>query len=122
VPKKETEFFDVGLLEWKPVEGCKGVYEKILSFDEETGSYTRLLKYEPGTETDETLQHDFYEEVYIIKGDLTDKRLGKTFTEGMYAVRHPGMKHGPYKSEKGFLAIEIRYYGFKRKRDSCSVR
>lgn len=119
MPKKETELFDVDLLgwrTWKPVEGCpEGVYEKILSFDEETGAYTRLLKYEPGAETNEVLQHDFYEEVYVIKGDLTDKRLGKTFTEGMYAVRQPGMKHGPYKSQKGFLTIEIRHYGFKRK-------
>lgn len=118
MPKKEIEFFDVGLLDWKPIEGYpKGVYEKILSFDEETGAYTRLLRYEPGVEIRDVLEHDFCEEVFILKGDLTDKRMGKTFTEGMYAVRQPRMKHGPYVSQRGFLAIEVRYYGFKRKRE-----
>lgn len=116
MPKKETEFFDAGLLEWKLIEGYpEGAYEKILSFDEETGAYTRLLKIEPGVEIREVLEHDFCEEVFIVKGDLTDKRIRKTFTEGMYACRQPGMKHGPYISHRGFLAIEVRYYGFKRK-------
>lgn len=116
MPKKQMEFFDVDLLEWKPVKGYpEGICEKILSFDEETGAYTRLLRIEPGIEIKGVLEHDFCEEVFIIKGDLTDKRISKTFTKGMYACRLPGMKHGPYISHGGFIAVEVRYYGFKRK-------
>lgn len=118
MPKKEMEFFDVDLLQWRPLKRySEGVYEKILSFDEKTGAYTRLLKIEPGFELKELLLHDFCEEVFIIKGDLTDKRIGKTFIEGMYACRQPGMKHGPYISHGGLLAFEVRYYGFKGKQE-----
>src|SRR5215467_6373109 len=71
----------------------EGIVQQILSRDPETGSYTRLLHFEPGTDSSPngTLTHDFWEEVYIVQGDLTDLRLGTTFTAGMYACRPPGM-------------------------------
>ena len=110
MPKKEMEFFDVGRIPWKRVVGVVGVKEKVLSRDPESGSYTRILKLERGAEIPQLLQHDFWEEVYIIKGSLTDKRKKRTFTKGMYACRPPGMKHGPYVSKSGFLGVEMRYY------------
>ena len=116
------EFFDVDKISWKPLkptagyEGVSGVYEKILSIDEETGFYTRLIKYEPGLDTNETFQHEFWEEVYIPKGGLIDKHLNQTFTEGMYACRPPGMKHGPYSAPLGCVSLEIRYYDGRTKR------
>lgn len=109
--KKEQEFFNVDQLPWHPVDGYPpGCYEKILSADEETGDYTRLLRFAPDVETYETLQHDFYEEVYILKGSLIDKRTGDVYTSGMYACRPPGMKHGPYKAREEFVALEVRFY------------
>lgn len=109
--KGEREFFDVEQVPWRPVAGYPdGCYEKILSVDEATGAYTRLLRFDPGVETYETLRHDFWEEVYILQGGLIDKRDGKAYTAGMYACRPPGMEHGPYKAPVGFLALEIRYY------------
>ena len=113
--RENKEFFDTDLLPWNKIG--EGVYEKILSKDEETGAYTRLLKIEPGGKIEGILTHDFCEEVYIIKGSLVDKTLNKKFTAGMYAYRNPGMKHGPYESPDGFLAIEIRYYGMKKKEE-----
>lgn len=110
MPKKEMEFFEVSKIPWKPAAGMVGVKEKILSRDPESGSYTRILKLDRGAEIPQLLSHDFWEEVYIIQGSLTDKRKERTFTKGMYACRPPGMKHGPYVSRSGFLAIETRYY------------
>ncbi|BBD72126.1 hypothetical protein HS1genome_0515 [Sulfodiicoccus acidiphilus] len=106
--RENKEFFDTSTLEWRKV--TEKVYEKILSKDEETGSYTRLLRIEPGGKIEQAQEHPFYEEVYIIKGSLTDLSLNKTFMEGMYAFRNPGMRHGPYVSESGCLTIEFRYY------------
>jgi len=109
--KMEMEFSDADMIPWRPVEGFqKGVYEKILSLDEETGSYTRLLKFDPGVETKETLVHDFWKEVYILRGSLIDLGKGQTFVEGYYACRPPGMKHGPYRVPMGCTTLEIRYY------------
>ena len=116
MPKKEMEFFDVDKIPWRSVKDVPGAWEKILSIDEETGSYTRILKFEPGVETYETLQHDFWEEVYILRGGLIDKgKGGQVFTEGMYACRPPGMKHGPYLVPIGCITLEMRYYKSKQR-------
>ncbi|MEW6425660.1 MAG: cupin domain-containing protein [Bacillota bacterium] len=110
--KPELEFFDPDLnLGWRQVEGAQaGIIEKILSRDPETGSYTRLLKFPPGMTTNEVLVHDFWEEVYILKGSLIDLNKKETYTEGMYACRPPGMKHGPYSIPFGCTTLEMRYY------------
>jgi hypothetical protein len=109
--KPELEFFDTEMVQWKPVPGSQaGVFEKILSRDEETGSYTRLLKFSPGLRLQDTLVHDFWEEVFILEGALVDRAKGKTFTRGMYACRPPGMVHGPYDIPFGCVTLETRYY------------
>jgi hypothetical protein len=112
VPKPELEFFDHDLnIGWRQVEGAQeGIIEKILSVDPETGDYTRLLKFPPGMTTTETLVHDFWEEVYILKGSLTDIKKKETYVEGFYACRPPGMLHGPYEIPNGCMTLEIRYY------------
>jgi hypothetical protein len=61
-------------------------------------------------ETDQELVHDFWEEVYIIKGSLYDIQKKETYVEGYYACRPPGMIHGPYKIPNGCMTIEFRYY------------
>ncbi|OLN32647.1 cupin domain-containing protein [Desulfosporosinus metallidurans] len=110
--KPELEFFDHDLnIGWRQVEGAlDGIIEKILSLDPETGSYTRLLKFPPGITTNETLIHDFWEEVYILKGSLTDLKKKETYIEGMYACRPPQMTHGPYNIPSGCMTLEIRTY------------
>jgi anti-sigma factor ChrR (cupin superfamily) len=108
VPKKELEFFDPSDLAWRRPEGYpEGVTELIITEDKEAGTFTRLLKFEPGTETTKTLQHDCWEEVYIIEGGLICN--GEVYTKGMVAVRPPGMKHGPFKAPVGALTFEVHY-------------
>jgi hypothetical protein len=111
MPKPEYEFHSPQS-EWRPAGGeADGIWEQILSSDPDTGDYTRLLRFEPGADSSPngTLTHDFWEEVFIVEGDLTDLRLGETFTSGMYACRPPGMPHGPWRSEQGVLMLETRY-------------
>lgn len=98
--------------EWRRPPGLQseGIVEQILSRDAASGSYTRILRFEPGADTsrDGVQVHDFWEEVYIVSGDLTDLRLREAFTAGMYACRPPGMPHGPWRSEGGAVMIEFR--------------
>ena len=110
--KPELEFFDHDIsIGWRQVEGTEdGIIEKILSHDPETGDYSRLLKFPPGLVTSDLLVHDFWEEVYILKGFLKDINKKEVYTEGMYACRPPGMKHGPYEIPEGCMTIELRYY------------
>ena len=116
MPKPEREFFSHEHLSWDPVDasptagaGGAGVYQKILSRDPETGDVTRLLRFDPGVETGDSIAHDFWEEVWIVAGSLIDLGKGQTFTAGMYACRPPGMVHGPYRVPDGCTTFEIRY-------------
>ena len=117
MPKPEFEFFRPDDIPWEPVLGSptagvggKGIYQKVLSRDAETGDVTRLLKLEAGVETAYVMTHDFWEEVWILEGEQIDLTTNQTFTAGMYACRPPGMKHGPVRIPRGCLVLEFRYY------------
>ncbi|HWE62128.1 MAG TPA: cupin domain-containing protein [Chloroflexota bacterium] len=109
MPRPELEFHRPDAV-WQPTDR-PGIWTQMLSLDPETGDYTRLLRYEPGvdTSTQGTRVHDYWEEVLILDGDLTDLRLNETFTAGMYACRPPGMPHGPWRTDGGVLMLEISY-------------
>ena len=116
MPKPEREFFRPDTIPWEPVVGSAtggaggpGIEQKILSLDPDTGDVTRLLRFQAGVQTTETIAHDFWEEVWILEGGLTDLGKQQTFTAGMYACRPPGMVHGPYRVERGCVTLEIRY-------------
>jgi hypothetical protein len=101
---------------WTPVAGSPGagaggcgIAEKVLSRDPDTGDVTRLLRFEAGVQTADTIAHDFWEEVWILEGELIDLGLRQAFTAGMYACRPPGMRHGPYRAPSGALLFETRY-------------
>lgn len=109
--KQELEICDTDLIgEWREVKGSEpGIMEKILAYDPETGNYTRLLKFPPGTRTKGTLNHDFCEEVFIVEGYLTDLEKKITMKTGYYGCRPVGMLHGPYDIPLGCTTMEIRY-------------
>lgn len=114
--KPEYEFFDPltsAAHKWTPVagDGSGGLEEMILSRDDGSDDHSRLLRFAPGTDTSPNgvLTHDTWEEVWVIQGELTDLRLGQTFTAGMYACRPPGMEHGPWRSDTGCMTFEVRY-------------
>ncbi len=110
--KPELEFFDPTCLAEQLVGGIAGLTERILSYDPETGDYTRMLQFAPGTDTSPmgVQQHDFWEEVWILEGSFHDLSLNRTFGAGMYACRPPGMPHGPWRSANGCRTLEMRYY------------
>jgi hypothetical protein len=110
--KPELEFFDTATVAWTAVQpGVPGLTERLLASDPSTGTATRMLRFEPGTDTSPlgVVTHDFWEEVYIVSGDLHDLTLDEVFTEGMYACRPPGMRHGPWRSMEGCVTFEVRY-------------
>ena len=88
-----------------------GLFERILASESVTGVATRLLRFDPGTNTSAAgvQVHDFWEEVYIVEGALHDLTLGQTFHTGDYACRPPGMPHGPWTAAQGCMTFEVRY-------------
>jgi hypothetical protein len=88
-----------------------GLFERILASDPRTGVATRILRFEPGTDTSAAgpQVHPFWEEVYILEGSLHDLTLDETFPSGTYACRPPGMPHGPWRAPDGCVTFEVRY-------------
>jgi hypothetical protein len=113
MPKAEREFFPVSAVEWTPAQAglVPGLFERILATDPERGVATRMLRFDPGTDTSAAGPqiHDFWEEVYILEGSLHDLTLNQTFPAGSYACRPPGMAHGPWLAQAGCLTFEVRY-------------
>jgi hypothetical protein len=110
--KPELEFGAVEDVAWTPVPGGPaGLDERILAPDEGRGVATRMLRFLPGVDTSANgvLRHDFWEEVFILEGELVDLTLGQTFGPGSYACRPPGMPHGPWVSPGGCVTFEVRY-------------
>jgi hypothetical protein len=121
VNKAHDEFHTLDMEQgWEVPAGYpRGIQQKILSgaLDEASkrGSRTRLLRFAPGTYTTEPFVHTYWEEVFLISGDLTvgnDKqgKGGKGFAPFTYACRPPGAYHGPFRSDKGCLLLEIHYF------------
>jgi hypothetical protein len=120
-PKRHDEFHRVDMASgWETPAGYPpGIEQKILAgaLDEanRTGNRTRLLRFAPGVHTTAPFVHDYWEEVYLLRGDLivgndAEGRGGKPFPPDTYACRPPGAAHGPFKSEGGCLLLEIHYY------------
>jgi hypothetical protein len=122
VNKQHKEFHGIDMQGgWtKPAAyGDLDVHEKILAGGLDTqnkrGSQTRLLKFGPGAFTTAPFVHDYWEEVYLVSGDLTvgndeNGKGGTPFKPNTYACRPPGAWHGPFKSENGCILLEIHYY------------
>ncbi len=96
-----------------------GIEQKILSGDldeaHRRGSRTRLLRFLPGVFTTAPFVHEYWEEVYLISGDLVvgsdaQGQGGTPFASNTYACRPPGAYHGPFRSDGGCLLLEIHYY------------
>ena len=121
VNKQHDEFHAVDLESgWETPRGYpEGIQQKILAggLDEQAkrGTRTRLLRFAPGVFTTEPFVHEYWEEVYLVSGDLTvgndgEGNGGESFAPYTYACRPPGAYHGPFKSEGGCLLLEIHYF------------
>jgi hypothetical protein len=121
VNKEHLEFHAVDLASgWEVPQGYpEGIQQKILAgaLDEEArrGTRTRLLRFDPGVWTTEPFVHTYWEEVYLVSGDLTvgndaEGRGGESFQPNTYACRPPGAPHGPFRSDGGCLLLEVHYF------------
>jgi hypothetical protein len=124
VTKQHREFHPIAMSGegWQLPEGYPPgarVDEKILSGSLDLigkrGSRTRLLRFQPGVFTTAPFVHDYWEEVFLLQGDLTvgndaDGNGGEAFSAFTYACRPPGVLHGPFKSVGGCLLLETHYY------------
>jgi hypothetical protein len=120
-PKLHDEFKAVDMTTgWETPPGYPaGIQQKILSgsLDEgaKTGNRSRLLRFAPGVFTTAPFVHEYWEEVFLVSGDLivgndAKGEGGESHAPFTYACRPPGAHHGPFKSAGGCVLFEIHYY------------
>ena len=119
IEKEHKEFHAVELSAgWQVPPGYPpGIEQKILAghLDEANrkGSRTRLLRFLPGVFTTKPFIHEYWEEVYLLSGDLIVGNMvdnEEKFAPNTYACRPPGVYHGPFKSITGCLLLEVHYF------------
>ncbi len=119
--KEHKEFYTIDMeTGWETPPGYPaGIEQQILagSLDEKSkrGYRTRHLRFAPGVFTSAPFVHDYWEEVYLISGDLivgndANGNGGESFPAHTYACRPPGTYHGPFKSVGGCLLLEVHLY------------
>ena len=124
ISKQHLEFHRLNMESgWETPPGYPaGIKQKILAggLDEnaKVGSRTRLLAFEPGVFTTEAFIHDYWEEVYLVSGDLVvgcdqNGKGGEKYEGPTYACRPPGAYHGPFRSDSGCILFELHSYARK---------
>jgi hypothetical protein len=119
--KGHHEFHNVDMQSgWQSIPGYpSGFSEKILagSLDEKNkrGNRTRMLRIAAGTFSTKPFVHEYWEEVFLLSGDLVvgndeHGKGGEQFKNYTYAVRPPGVYHGPFASRTGCLLLETHYF------------
>jgi hypothetical protein len=122
IDKEHKEFHTISLDRgWETPPGYpSGIQQQILAgnLDEtkKLGYRTRHLRFDPGAHTTAPFVHDYWEEVYLLSGDLIvgcdeNGNGGEKFGPNTYACRPPGTWHGPFKSDTGCLLLEVHLYG-----------
>jgi len=121
IHKEHKEFYTIDMESgWVTPPGYPtGIEQQILAgfLDEKDkqGYRTRHLRFAPGVYTTAPFVHDYWEEVYLISGDLIvgndeNGNGGESFPPHTYACRPPGTYHGPFKSVNGCLLLEVHLY------------
>lgn len=97
--------------------GVAGITEKVLVSDFDStrgaGCRTRLLRLAPGTQTPEAHAHDYWEELYLLEGDMTvanSDGAERVVRAPAFACREPGFMHGPVRTTEGCLLLEFSWY------------
>ena len=100
---------------WRPLSGFDGLEVKLLASDLDEarcrGARSRMVRFAAGAVTHGTLAHSYWEEVYVLTGDM--HRLDRPEAPSlapMYSVRPPGTPHGPFGSRTGCVLLEIQYF------------
>lgn len=119
--REHKEFYQVEMSGgWESPPGYPaGIQQKILTGGLDAGNkrgrLTRMLRFLPGARSTEPFVHDFWEEVFLLSGELivgadADGKGGKVFRQYTHCCRPPGIPHGPFRSETGCLLVETHYY------------
>lgn len=117
-PRTHIEMLPVDLHGgWHTLAGFPpGLEVKVLADDLDesarSGARTRLVRFAPGAATHSQLVHAYWEEAYVLSGDLyaLADTPGRHANTPSYSCRPPGTPHGPFASAHGCVLFEVQYF------------
>ena len=95
----DSRYVDVASLNWHQSE-YKGIRNKILMIDPETGMQTVLTEMEAGAVLPEHI-HQAIEQSYVLRGKLVDHQ--SEATEGNFVWRPAGSRHSAHSPEGALI-------------------
>jgi hypothetical protein len=109
ITKTQLEFMDPDLLPWEAAERGDGVFVKTLTRCENTGSYGRLVKFQPrGLVANGSDESAGRSEVWIVSGELEERVGGRVHPSGTYGNLDLDLLDGSWTSSRGCLVFEVR--------------
>ena len=98
----DSRYVDVPGLPWTPMK-YEGVEMKVLLEDKETGLFTALVRFQPGSELP-FHEHVDIEQTYVLEGSLEDDE--GVATPGNFVWRPAGNRHAA-RSPNGALVLSV---------------
>lgn len=93
-------------LEWRE-KSLKGVFEKMLWRDEETGASIALIKFAKGASIPKPHSHASNQSMFCLSGKYEYTSTGVTLLPGSFYLNPKGKVHGPTLAHEETVVVEI---------------
>ena len=93
-------------MEWRP-KSLRGLYEKMLWRNEETGASIALIKFEKGVSIPIPHSHASNQLMYCLEGKYEYTSTGVVLTPGSFYCNPKGNVHGPTLAHEETVVVEI---------------
>ena len=88
-------------------KSLKGIHEKMLWRNEETGASIALIKFDKGASIPEPHMHAANQFMFCLKGKYAYTRTGVTLTAGSFYWNPKGNVHGPTLAHEETIVLEV---------------
>ena len=105
-PSLEEILIQSETVPWRE-KSLKGIHEKMLWRNEETGASIALIKFDKGAGIPEPHLHAANQFMFCLKGRYTYVPTRLTLTEGSFYWNPKGSMHGPTHAEEESILLEV---------------
>ena len=105
-PKLEELLIQTEAMEWRE-KSLKGIFEKMLWRDEETGASIALIKFAKGAGIPQPHLHAANQFMFCLSGRFEYTATGVTLTPGSFYCNPKGNVHGPSIAREETVIVEI---------------
>ena len=106
MPKLEELLIKTDSVPWRE-KSLKGIHEKMLWRNEETGASIALIKFDKGAGIPQPHYHSSNQFMFCLSGRYVYLPTGTTLTKGSFYWNPKGVVHGPTRAEETSVLLEV---------------